>query len=94
MLAGAQYWTAELGTKLHVSTMANVRERFDDLKICHINCQSLVAHYDEFHNFFITSDYYVVVCMTETWLRGYGVREVIDIAIRALSCSEIESKSR
>jgi len=33
-----------------------------------MNCQSLNAHFDEFRQFFIKSDYHVI-CLSETWLR-------------------------
>lgn len=39
------------------------------LKLCHVNCQSLFAHYDEFYNFFRNTDFHVI-CMSETWLRS------------------------
>jgi len=29
----------------------------ENLRICHVNCQSLLAHLDEFRNFFINSGY-------------------------------------
>lgn len=41
---------------------------YDNLKICHVNCQSLVAHFDEFSNFFSDKDFHII-CMSETWLR-------------------------
>lgn len=41
----------------------------DYLRICHINCQSLFAHLDEFLlSFFMTSDYHII-CLSETWLK-------------------------
>ncbi|KMQ88324.1 rna-directed dna polymerase from mobile element jockey-like protein [Lasius niger] len=39
-----------------------------DIMICHVNCQSLYAHFDEFRHNFTNSDYHVI-CMSETWLR-------------------------
>ncbi|XP_011858459.1 PREDICTED: uncharacterized protein LOC105556015 [Vollenhovia emeryi] len=49
--------------------MANNRTLIiDDLKVCHVNCQSLVAHLDEFRTFFMYSGYHII-CLSETWLR-------------------------
>lgn len=33
---------------------------FDDLKICHVNYQSLFAHFDEFQLFFMDADYHMI----------------------------------
>ncbi|RLU22413.1 hypothetical protein DMN91_004691, partial [Ooceraea biroi] len=41
---------------------------FGYLKLCHVNCQSLYAHFDEFVHFFRSKDFHVI-CMSETWLR-------------------------
>lgn len=38
------------------------------LRLCHVNCQSLVGHLDEFRMFFEAADY-DVICMSETWLK-------------------------
>lgn len=48
--------------------MDNTIKDFEDLKICHVNCQSLFAHLDEFRHFFGNADYHVI-CISETWLR-------------------------
>lgn len=40
----------------------------EDLSICHVNCQSLYAHIDEFRLFFGKKKY-DIICMSETWLR-------------------------
>lgn len=40
----------------------------DGLRICHVNCQSLLAHWDEFQLYFVRAGYNVI-CMSETWLR-------------------------
>lgn len=40
----------------------------DGLKMCHVNCQSLMAHLDEFRLYFMSEDYHII-CMSETWLR-------------------------
>lgn len=40
----------------------------EHLRVCHVNCQSLYAHLDEFRLFFQNSGYHIV-CMSETWLR-------------------------
>lgn len=36
--------------------------------ICHVNCQSLIPHWDEFRDFFSNSKYHVI-CLSETWLK-------------------------
>ena len=41
---------------------------YEHIKICHVNCQSLFAHMDEFRLFFSDSDFHII-CMSETWLR-------------------------
>lgn len=38
--------------------------------ICHVNCQSLLAHLDEFRLFFSNSPYYII-CLSETWLKPF-----------------------
>ncbi|XP_020296435.1 uncharacterized protein LOC109861274 [Pseudomyrmex gracilis] len=38
------------------------------LKVCHVNCQSLMAHFDEFRTYFIDSDY-DIICLSKTWLK-------------------------
>lgn len=40
----------------------------DFLRICHVNCQSLLAHLDKFQSFFKDSGFHVI-CMSETWLK-------------------------
>jgi len=40
----------------------------EDLRICHVNCQSLYAHFDEFKHFFCNSNYHAI-CLSETWLK-------------------------
>lgn len=47
---------------------ANRRKNVVKLRICHVNCQSLLSHFDEFKNFFLQEDYQII-CMSETWLR-------------------------
>lgn len=53
--------------------MNNFRSSADisvtDLQICHVNCQSLFAHIDEFRLYFMRN-FYHVICLSETWLRG------------------------
>lgn len=39
-----------------------------DLRVCHVNCQSLFAHIDVFRNFFGMMDCHII-CLSETWLR-------------------------
>lgn len=43
-------------------------DRHDFLKVCHVNCQSLYAHLDEFIYFFGRKNYHII-CLSETWLR-------------------------
>jgi len=40
----------------------------DYIRVCHVNCQSLLAHFDEFRHFFANSGYHVI-CLSETWLK-------------------------
>ncbi|XP_020298059.1 uncharacterized protein LOC109862417 [Pseudomyrmex gracilis] len=47
--------------------MGNKRT-FEHLRICHINCQSLVAHFDEFGIFFCNSHYHIIF-LSEIWLK-------------------------
>lgn len=42
---------------------------FEHIKMCHVNCQSLFTHLDEFRHFFGDSRFHVI-CMSETWLRA------------------------
>lgn len=40
------------------------------IRICHVNCQSLLAHLDEFRSFFESSGYHIICeCLSETWLK-------------------------
>jgi len=39
----------------------------ENIRICHVNCQSLTHHLDEFRLYF-SSNYYHVICISETWL--------------------------
>ncbi|XP_011877542.1 PREDICTED: uncharacterized protein LOC105567343 [Vollenhovia emeryi] len=38
------------------------------LRLCHVNCQSLVAHLDEIRYFFADSGYHCI-CISESWLK-------------------------
>lgn len=49
--------------------MANSNNKSVDIKICHVNCQSLYGHWEEFKLFFENSDYRVI-CISESWLKG------------------------
>ncbi|RLU25058.1 hypothetical protein DMN91_003150 [Ooceraea biroi] len=40
--------------------MANLDYALEDLKICHVNCQLLVAHLDEFRLFFVGAQYHII----------------------------------
>lgn len=40
----------------------------ENLHVCHVNTQSLVAHWDEFCLYF-QRRYYHIICLSETWLR-------------------------
>lgn len=48
--------------------MGSALELSEDFKICHVNCQSLYAHFDEFRLHFCKADYHAI-CMSETWLK-------------------------
>jgi len=45
--------------------MANVTVK--SLKICHVNAQSLLAHFTDFKEHFAVKDYHII-CISETWL--------------------------
>ncbi|KMQ86751.1 reverse transcriptase [Lasius niger] len=47
----------------------------EDIKICHVNCQSLIAHLDKFRHFFLKTCYHII-CMSETWMRP-GVSDAL-----------------
>lgn len=38
------------------------------MRACYVNCQSLMAHLDEFMTFFVNSPY-DIICLSETWLK-------------------------
>lgn len=52
---------------------------FEDLRICHVNCQSLYAHFDEFQHFFLNSGYHII-CLSETWLRPEVTDAMVGLA--------------
>lgn len=56
----------KLRTESPLSTMAAFNNSF--LKVCHVNCQLLCAHLDEFKIFFGFSDYHLIF-LSETWLK-------------------------
>lgn len=59
-----KYYIDGWSKTLKILTMANS----ENLRICHINCQSLFAHIDEFRHFFVNAGYHII-CLSETWLR-------------------------
>ena len=51
--------------------MTNVQvctESDEHLRVCHVNCQSLFAHIDQFRDFF-SNHFFHVICLSETWLK-------------------------
>ncbi|RLU16479.1 hypothetical protein DMN91_010547 [Ooceraea biroi] len=46
------------------------------LNLCHVNCQSLFAHLDEFRAFFGRTQYHVV-CVSKSWLRPEMSNDVV-----------------
>lgn len=48
--------------------MYNTNTVNEDLQACHVNCQSVIAYFDEFCHFFVGSGYHII-CMSETWLK-------------------------
>lgn len=57
--------------------MIDISQGCEDIKICHVKiCQSLYAHFDDFRDFFINTDFRVI-CMSETWLRSEITDEVV-----------------
>lgn len=49
--------------------MDNLVSGDENLRMCHVNCQSIIAHYDEFCHYFVDSGYHVI-CISETWLNS------------------------
>src|SRR5580765_4947374 len=71
MLINAIYSSTELRRKFTGSTMVSTNinmEAIDNLRVCHVNCQSLFAHLDEFRYYF-HFHFFHVICMSETWLK-------------------------
>ena len=54
-----------------------VNSEFDNLKVCHVNCQSLFAHIDEFRSHFMSSRYHII-CLSETWLKPLMSDQMVD----------------
>src|SRR5436309_3189651 len=50
----------------------------EDLNICHVNCQSLYAHIDEFR-FYFGKKQFDIICMSETWLRPGVTDEMVKL---------------
>lgn len=50
-----------------VNTGSNLKVT-DNLRVCHVNCQSFFAHLDEFRNYF-QAHFFHVICWSETWLK-------------------------
>jgi len=46
-----------------------VNSSADYFRVCHVNCQSLPAHLDEFFKHFFVNSGYHVICLSETWLK-------------------------
>ncbi|KMQ82604.1 hypothetical protein RF55_22416, partial [Lasius niger] len=68
MRKNAPFSAKESRTGLPILTMDNSGTVSEDLRVCHVNCQSLLAHFDEFRYFFSDAGYHVI-CMSETWLK-------------------------
>lgn len=66
--------------------MDNSAPGYDKLKICHVNCQSLMAHFDEFCHYFSNSKYHVI-CLSETRLKP----EISDNMIRVPGYSPVRN---
>lgn len=54
------------------------RSNREDLRVCHVNCQSLIAHIDEFRLYFQGSSYHII-CVSETWLRDEIPDGMVDL---------------
>lgn len=50
----------------------------NNLRICHVNSQSLIAHLDEFRLFF-ENKYFHIICLSETWLSPSVSDEFIEL---------------
>jgi hypothetical protein len=56
------------------------------LKICHVNAQSLIAHFDEFRHF-ATTNHFHVIAISETWLKP----NIVDANVAILGYSIFRS---
>lgn len=65
-----------LGIEQHSSTMNDAE--FEYIRMCHMNCQSLHVHLDEFRHFFNNSGFHLI-CMSETWLRPEIVDNLVSL---------------
>lgn len=48
------------------------------LRACHVNCQSLMAHLDDFWLFF-TNSKYDIICFSETWLKPAVLDNIVEL---------------
>ena len=58
--------------------MARYRTELEDLRLCHVNCQSLFAHLDEFRLFFADAGYHII-CISESWLKPSISDSIVDL---------------
>lgn len=59
------------------------------LRACHVNCQSLMAHLDEFRLFF-TNSKYDIICLSETWLKPTILDQIVELpGYQLLRCDRI-----
>lgn len=54
-----------------------------NLSICHVNCQSLLAHFDEFRDFF-SRNFYHIIALSETWLKPHVNDTVVSLSDHGL----------
>lgn len=66
--------------------------RSEKFLTCHVNCQSLYAHFDEFQFFFGNAGYHAI-CMSETWLRSDMTDELVKLPGYTLFRCDREGRS-
>ncbi|XP_020297043.1 uncharacterized protein LOC109861696 [Pseudomyrmex gracilis] len=63
------------------------------LRVCHVNCQSLMAYLDDFRLFF-TDSQYDIICLSETWLKPAIHDQMVELSGYQLFRYDRTGKSR
>lgn len=58
--------------------MASCFSSKEDITICHVNAQSLLAHFDQFKMIFQRAEYHVI-CVSETWLKSTVADSFVEV---------------